>query len=167
MSFRDTLGHFSDTSCIAFLNMHHDNDSELLLEYKCLKGIFYLDTPEDILIKGINAIFNGEYWFSRILITRYLKNRHRSSRPLNESINKLTKKELKILQCVAKGDSNEIIAKRLCLSVHTIKTHVYNIFRKIGVNNRIQAVNWMTSAEVGHIDDPIADVVKDNRESLY
>ena len=34
------------------------------------------------------------------------------------------------------------MAEELNVSMHTVKTHVYNLFRKIGVTNRIQAVNW-------------------------
>jgi len=41
---------------------------------------------------------------------------------------------------IARGDSNPEIAGELVLSVDTVKRHVYNIFSKLGVRNRIQAV---------------------------
>ena len=43
---------------------------------------------------------------------------------------------------VAVGVKNEEIADRLCISPHTVKTHIYNIFKKIGVPNRLQAALW-------------------------
>lgn len=54
----------------------------------------------------------------------------------------LTKREQEILCQLTTGESNSIIASRLHLSEHTVKNHMYNIFRKIGVKNRLQASNW-------------------------
>ncbi|WP_043319079.1 helix-turn-helix transcriptional regulator [Microbulbifer sp. HZ11] len=54
----------------------------------------------------------------------------------------LTKREQEILAQLTTGDPNSIIASRLHLSEHTVKNHMYNIYRKIGVKNRLQASNW-------------------------
>jgi len=54
----------------------------------------------------------------------------------------LTKREQEILAQLTTGEPNSIIASRLHLSEHTVKNHMYNIFRKIGVKNRVQASNW-------------------------
>ncbi|QKX15968.1 helix-turn-helix transcriptional regulator [Microbulbifer sp. MCCC 1A16149] len=54
----------------------------------------------------------------------------------------LTKREQQILTQLTTGEPNSIIASRLHLSEHTVKNHMYNIFRKIGVKNRLQASNW-------------------------
>ena len=53
-----------------------------------------------------------------------------------------TKREKQILRLTATGVTNTEIGEVLSVSTHTVKTHVYNLFKKIGVNNRIQAVNW-------------------------
>lgn len=69
-----------------------------------------------------------------------------NTRNSNESAGKgqllLTKREQEILTQLTTGDPNSIIASRLHLSEHTVKNHMYNIFRKIGVKNRLQASNW-------------------------
>jgi len=57
-----------------------------------------------------------------------------------EIIEALTSREIEIMQLVAQGFSNREIAVRLHLSLSTIKVHIYNIFRKLNVNNRTQAV---------------------------
>jgi len=56
-------------------------------------------------------------------------------------IEPLSEREKDVLQLVAKGLTNKVIADKLYLSIHTIKTHTRNIYGKLGVNNRTQAVN--------------------------
>ena len=52
----------------------------------------------------------------------------------------LSDREQEILGLVAEGLSNQEIAERLIISITTVKTHVGNIFNKLGVTNRIQAI---------------------------
>jgi LuxR family maltose regulon positive regulatory protein len=55
-------------------------------------------------------------------------------------IEPLSEREIEVLQLVAEGLTNPEIAARLILSLYTIKTHTRNIYSKLGVNNRTQAV---------------------------
>jgi DNA-binding NarL/FixJ family response regulator len=52
----------------------------------------------------------------------------------------LTKREQEVLLLMTKGLSNKQIGLELCLSLDTVKTHVRNIFKKLGVEDRIEAV---------------------------
>jgi len=52
----------------------------------------------------------------------------------------LSKRELEILNLMARGDSNEEIAAKLFISLSTVKTHNQNLFEKLDVKRRIQAV---------------------------
>lgn len=54
-------------------------------------------------------------------------------------IEDLTQREKEILKLVSLGDSNAQIAEKLFIREITVKTHLNNIFRKIGVDNRVQA----------------------------
>ncbi len=54
----------------------------------------------------------------------------------------LTRREIQVLQFLKAGGSNMEIADSLFISEHTIKSHLYNIFRKIDVKNRTQATAW-------------------------
>ncbi|MFH1935680.1 MAG: helix-turn-helix transcriptional regulator [Pseudomonadota bacterium] len=56
----------------------------------------------------------------------------------------LTPREVEILTMMATGATNANIADKLCISPHTVKTHIYNIFKKIDVPNRLQASLWAT-----------------------
>ena len=54
----------------------------------------------------------------------------------------LTVREWEVLQMVALGKPNKIIADDMDLSVHTVKLHIHNLLKKIGVSNRTCAANW-------------------------
>ncbi len=53
---------------------------------------------------------------------------------------KISKRELEVLQLMSEGLSNQEIASRLFVSLHTIKTHSSNLFEKLEVKRRTQAV---------------------------
>jgi DNA-binding NarL/FixJ family response regulator len=52
----------------------------------------------------------------------------------------LTAREVEVLRLIAAGRSNPAIAEALCISPRTAQTHVQNIFTKLGVNSRTEAV---------------------------
>jgi LuxR family maltose regulon positive regulatory protein len=60
--------------------------------------------------------------------------------PEGELIEHLSERELEVLQLIAEGLTNREMAERLYLSMNTIKVHTHNIYGKLGVNSRTQAV---------------------------
>jgi len=54
----------------------------------------------------------------------------------------LTPRELEIVHLIAERLSNKEIAKRLCVSLYTVKNHVHNIVEKLQVKNRFEAVEY-------------------------
>jgi len=57
--------------------------------------------------------------------------------------NDLTEREKDVIHELAYGSTNIQIAEKLCISLATVKTHINNIYGKLGVNNRVAAVNKM------------------------
>ncbi len=55
-------------------------------------------------------------------------------------IEPLSEREIEVLQFIAEGLTNQEVANRLYLSLHTVKVHARNIYGKLGVKNRTQAV---------------------------
>jgi DNA-binding CsgD family transcriptional regulator len=52
----------------------------------------------------------------------------------------LTPRELEVLAAIADGDTNKVIARRLGISLHTVKFHVESLFRKLGARTRTEAL---------------------------
>lgn len=63
----------------------------------------------------------------------------------------LTPREIAVLRLIAEGHANRDIAKQLSLSFHTVKNHVQNIFKKLDVTRRIEAVD--RARRQGWLDD--------------
>ena len=106
-------------------------------------GFFYIHDSLEQIAKGVRAIFNGELWISRKIMAESLKkNNQYPNQRKNYSM--LTPRELEILTIIATGVTNAKISDELCISPHTVKTHIYNIFKKINVPNRLQASLWAT-----------------------
>jgi DNA-binding NarL/FixJ family response regulator len=59
----------------------------------------------------------------------------------NESLDILTKRELEILQMLAQGHVYKEISDKLNISSETVRKHVYNVYHKLHVSNRVEAVN--------------------------
>ncbi len=62
----------------------------------------------------------------------------------------LSTKEIEVLDCVAHGLSNKEIGGELSLTEQTVKNHLTSVFRKLGVNDRVQAV--LKAAQLGWVD---------------
>jgi DNA-binding CsgD family transcriptional regulator len=52
----------------------------------------------------------------------------------------LTPREIEVLAAIGDGDTNKAIARRLNISLHTVKFHVESVFRKLGARTRAEAV---------------------------
>ena len=64
----------------------------------------------------------------------------RSQNKVTDLVEPLTSRELEVLQLIAGGDSNQTIAGKLFVTLSAVKKHTGNIFGKLNVNSRTQAV---------------------------
>ena len=108
-----------------------------------IKGIFYKKDPLHSIPKGISEMLDGNLWYSRKVLSRFLMKKNISEPMKKESVEtNLSEREKEVLGLIASGYSNHMVAEKLCISEHTVKTHTYNIYKKIGVSNRLQATLW-------------------------
>ena len=107
-----------------------------------LRGIFFETESINVMLKGINAIGNGEFWISRKFLNSIMNKRDNIHNHISIPKEVLTPREKEILTKIASGASNAEISEELNISYHTVKTHISNIFVKINVPNRFQAALW-------------------------
>jgi DNA-binding CsgD family transcriptional regulator len=143
-----TLYHFNGFKTVrhnyfAFYNVHPEAGIENKAIEFGIHGLFYHNESFKVLPKAISAILEGELWFSRKTMSQCLKNGHAGGNRISTDMAScLTEREREILIRIATGVGNQQIADELCISLHTVKTHIYNIYKKINVKNRLQASLW-------------------------
>ena len=131
---------------VALYNVPAGSDVEREALLRGIKGFFYRTDNIDLMCRGVNALFTGEVWVPREVLSRIAAEqingaRHPVPGQTIESAG-LTRREMEILSCVAVGCTNDEIAGRLSVSSHTVKTHLYRIYKKIQVTGRLQAALW-------------------------
>jgi DNA-binding NarL/FixJ family response regulator len=145
-SLWSTIRSFSDSGTkgyyIAIFNMPTGQPFGNDLVKRGVRGIFYNSDPLPNLAKGVPAILNGELWYSRRDLMKCLLDSDDDSEFALERRSLLTSREKEILILIASGISNTQIADKLNISRNTVKTHLYNIYNKIKVPNRLQAALW-------------------------
>jgi len=110
-----------------------------------VQGIFYNNDPLPLIAKGIYAVLQGDLWYSRKALTKCLMGpKSFADSSTHPAVSRLTFREKEILACIASGYSSQVMADEFSISLHTVKTHIYNLYRKINVNNRLQASLWAT-----------------------
>jgi DNA-binding NarL/FixJ family response regulator len=114
------------------------------------RGVFYTTDEIPEVLKGIQSLLKGEICIPSPILIDLAMNRAHGKRTVEE--NALTIREMEILSLVSTGAKNQQIAAELFISPHTVKTHMYNIFRKIGVDTRLNATLW--AAQNLHIPLP-------------
>ena len=72
---------------------------------------------------------------------------HTATDLINASDEPLTKREQRVLELIAEGFSNKAIADKLHISLNTLKVHIRNLYGKMGVENRSQALSKLTQAK--------------------
>lgn len=117
----------------------YDNDDFIFEAIRAgAKAYLMKDISREELIRVIHAVHEGQAYLQPQITSRLLD--RVTDLPLPKDSHPFSKREVEILQMLAKGFSNKEIAQQLLLSEHTVKTHVANIFAKLEVNNRAEAV---------------------------
>lgn len=121
----------------------------------CIQGIFYMEDELDIFSKGLNMVLQGEHWIPRDVLVMALQDaREGDTGKYVFQENLLTKREIEIVRLIVSGFSNQDIANKLYISTNTVKTHVSNLYKKINVKNRVQAILWASEnlSPLGHVE---------------
>lgn len=91
-------------------------------------------------IRGVAAGQDG--WLSRSVAAKVMRLRQRHARPARGVQHPLSGREKEVLVEVAKGLTNQQVAQTLFVSENTVRNHLANIYGKLAVRNRAEAVAW-------------------------
>ena len=126
---------------ILVITMFEEDDSVVAAMRAGARGYVLKDADQDELVRAVTAISRGEAIFSPAIAERLI--RYFAALPPTASalaFPDLTSREREILHLIAQGQSNAAIADRLVLSLKTVQNHVSNIFSKLQVADRAQAI---------------------------
>jgi len=113
----------------------YDSDADIVPAVEAgATGYLLKDSSREELFRAIRAAARGEAVLAPTVAARLMG---QMRTPVEE---KLSEREIEVLQLVAEGSSNREIAKRLHISQATVKSHLINIFGKVGVSDRTAAV---------------------------
>jgi len=114
-------------------------DSMLVMATEAGCAGFLLKTsPLEELVAAVRTAAAGEMLVSSELLARLLgRLRHDRSQPATD----LTGREREILELIAEGLTNAAIAKRLFISVNTVRNHVQSLLAKLGAHSKLEALS--------------------------
>ncbi len=143
MSGLDTLKTMSELSItIPVIILTTYNEDDLMVKGIELgaKGFLLKDTSRENLFRTLESAIRGETLLQPDVMAKILKYKQEKSNSHTQQSASLTDKELFILQAVAKGFKSREIAFDMGIAERTVKAHLTNIYNKLGVNSRAEAV---------------------------
>jgi len=115
-------------------------------------GYMLKDSDPKELITAIQAVYQREPFLPPSIARKVLEElSHPSKNP--PTPDPLTARELEVLHLVAKGISNQEIARRLVISEATVRTHIDNVLNKLHLANRVQAALYALRKGVSSLDE--------------
>lgn len=114
-----------------------------LIQYN-IKGFILKSSGISELLKGISQVAKGANYFSNELLCKLIANLSNEKSKVTEQskFEKLSKREIEIMQEITAGLSNEKIAEKLHISLATVRTHRANLLLKTGSNNTASLVMY-------------------------
>ncbi len=118
------------------------NEDELMLKGIELgaKGYLLKDTDRENLFRTLEAAIRGEILLQPNIMEKIVKYKRKEVHADKVAENNLTDKELFVLKAIARGYKNKEIAFDMGIAERTVKAYLTNIYNKLGVNSRSEAV---------------------------
>lgn len=108
-------------------------------------GYILKKTPPGRMLEAIRELYEGgapmSSQIARKVVAAFQQQQQQPSLPESEPLQQLTAREMEILELLSKGLMYKEIASQTFLSPETVRKHVYHIYEKLHVTNRVAAVN--------------------------
>ncbi|MCB8977379.1 MAG: response regulator transcription factor [Ardenticatenaceae bacterium] len=146
---------FRPDTGVIMLTMLENNDSLFAAMCAGARGYILKGSGKATMLKTIRAVAAGEAHFGPGIATRltaFFQNGRfeAQERETDEPFPDLTNREQEILTQIAEGKNNQEIAEALHISVKTVSNHISNVFNKLQVTDRAQAIVKARNAGVGN-----------------
>lgn len=135
---------------VLVVSMLDDDDSVFAAMRAGARGYLLKEADQDDIVRAIQAVARGEAIFSPAVARRVLGYFAAAGlrRPV-QPFPQLTEREREVLELLARGLGNAVIASRLFISPKTVRNHVSNIFVKLQVADRAEAIVRARDAGLG------------------
>lgn len=137
---------------VLVLTMFDDDESVFAAMRAGARGYLVKGARREDIVRAIRAVGAGEAIFGPAVarrISEYFGKRSQPSAVLSDPFPELTERERQVLDMMASGQNNAVIAQRLALSPKTVRNHASNIFTKLLVADRAQAIIRARDAGLG------------------
>lgn len=140
---------------VLVITMFDDDDSVFAAMRAGARGYLLKDADKDELVRAIVAVERGEAIFSPAIAQRMIQYfttspTNKSKKEMNNDFAELTERELEILDLIAQGHNNAVIANKLSLSIKTVQNYVSSILTKLQVTDRAQVIVRAREAGFGN-----------------
>ena len=130
----------SPATSVLILTAYDDDQYIFALLDAGAAGYLLKNVRGEELAQAVRAVAEGESVLHPAIAAKVFKRYTRSDQAVDEEIEPLTDRESEVLAMAARGLSNKMIARELSLSDRTVQVHLSNIFGKLGVASRTEAV---------------------------
>ncbi len=126
---------------VIVVTMYKDDDSVFAAMRAGARGYILKGADQEEMLRAIRAVARGEALFGPEIAARLVKFFSSPQSDLSpQAFPELTAREREVLDLIAKGLNNQAIANRLSISEKTVRNHISNIFNKLQVVDRAQAI---------------------------
>jgi DNA-binding NarL/FixJ family response regulator len=136
---------------VLVLTMFDDDTSVFAAMRAGARGYLLKGSDQEEIARAVRAVAAGEAIFGTAIATKvlgYFAAAHGAHLP--PPFPELTDREREVLELIAQGLSNQQITRRLVVSPKTVRNHISNIFAKLQVADRAQAIVRAREAGLGH-----------------
>ncbi|MEV6173851.1 response regulator transcription factor [Streptomyces sp. NPDC051954] len=131
---------------VVVLTTYADDESMFPALRAGARGYLTKDAGGDEIVRAVRSVLSGDAGLSpsiqRRLLERLSEPEPKPAAAPAEPPDGLTARETEVLGLIAEGLNNQEIARKLHVSIATVKTHINNIFAKTGLSDRAQAVRY-------------------------
>lgn len=114
-------------------------------------GYVLKDEALETLVEAIRAVAKGETWLSQRVAAKLARRAIRREKAVD--VEPLTPREREVLRLLSLGQSNEQIAQSLFITKRTVQNHVSNIYAKLGLSSRAEAVLHAIRTGIVNVDE--------------